>query len=208
MSFALDNTLPTTGLCGRDYRGRVRAADGVPPYSYTVTDGALPAGLTLGSATGIISGAIGAIDDPATPQDYSFTITATGVPDDPETPEDESITATPQTVSRAYAIHVACPLITLQGLPTGGIKGRGYAGSVSARGAGEPVTYTVTDGALPTGLALDADTGAVTGIPTLIESQTFTVTATDANGCAAARAYTIAIIADLKEMAETDCPGT
>jgi hypothetical protein len=42
-----------------------------------------------------------------------------------------------------------------------------------------PVTYAVTSGALPDGLAINDSTGALTGTPTVPDTFTFTVTATD-----------------------------
>lgn len=57
------------GQEGTAYTQSLAAAGGVGPYSYAVTDGSLPDGLTLSSAT--ISGT------PSTPGTYSFDITVT-----------------------------------------------------------------------------------------------------------------------------------
>ena len=43
--------------------------------------------------------------------------------------------------------------------------------------------FHVSSGALPTGLSLNSATGAITGTPTTAGTFTFTITATDANGC-------------------------
>ena len=45
----------------------------------------------------------------------------------------------------------------------------------------------------PTGLLLNSATGAITGTPTTAGTFTFTITATDANGCSGSRLYTITI---------------
>ena len=48
-------------------------------------------------------------------------------------------------------------------------------------------------GTLPTGLILNVSTGALTGSPTAASTFTFTLKATDANGCTGTRPYTITI---------------
>jgi hypothetical protein len=53
-----------------------------------------------------------------------------------------------------------------------------------------PYTFSVV-GTLPTGLALNTSTGAVTGTPTV--SGSFSITATDANGTTAASTCGITI---------------
>jgi hypothetical protein len=45
-----------SGTAGEAYSGTLSASGGTPPYSWTISQGALPAGLNLSPATGIISG--------------------------------------------------------------------------------------------------------------------------------------------------------
>lgn len=45
------------GRVGEPYQATVQAQGGVQPYSWSIADGSLPAGLTLDQATGVISGA-------------------------------------------------------------------------------------------------------------------------------------------------------
>ena len=63
-------TLPGGNL-GLPYSAAVSATGGVGPYTYAVTAGALPAGVTLDPLTGILSGT------PTAGGDFSVTITAT-----------------------------------------------------------------------------------------------------------------------------------
>jgi hypothetical protein len=53
------------------------------------------------------------------------------------------------------------------------------------------MTFAVSAGALPTWATLNPTTGAITGTPNSTTAATFTIRATDANGCTGTRAYTI-----------------
>ncbi len=50
------------------YTATLEAAGGTEPYTWSISDGSLPDGLTLDSGTGVISGT------PTTEEDYSFTV--------------------------------------------------------------------------------------------------------------------------------------
>lgn len=53
------------------------------------------------------------------------------------------------------------------------------AGGVVASGGVGPYSYAVTQGALPTGVTLDSNTGQLSGSPTAAGDATFDLTATD-----------------------------
>ncbi len=59
-----------------------------------------------------------------------------------------------------------------------------WAGSVTASEGAPAYTYAVANGspALPAGLSLDANSGAITGTPTVDSAATVVITATDSNG--------------------------
>lgn len=62
---------PPAGTSGIFYTHTFLAGAGQPPYSFAITAGALPFGITLAAATGIASGI------PTTPGTYVFTVTVT-----------------------------------------------------------------------------------------------------------------------------------
>ena len=67
-----------------------------------------------------------------------------------------------------------------------------YSQQLAASGGMTPYTFALTTGALPGGLTL-SPAGLISGTPTSAGAFSFTVQATDANGCFGARAYTITV---------------
>jgi hypothetical protein len=89
---------------------------------------------------------------------------------------------------------VTCPSITVNPstLPNGAVS-TPYNQTITASGGSAPYTFTLSSGALPTGLLLNSGTGDITGSPTVAGTFNFTITATDTNGCSGTRAYSINI---------------
>ena len=171
----LPTVLPS-GTVNDLYSQTITADGGQAPYTFAMTSGTLPAGLTLSSG-GLISGT------PTAAGTYTFTITATD--------------ANGCTGLREYTLVInaaACPLIEL--LPTvlpSGIVDEPYSQTITASGGQEPYTFTMTSGTLPAGLGPITNDGVIAGTPTETGTYTFTVTATDANGCTGLREYTLVI---------------
>ncbi|MEP7336847.1 MAG: putative Ig domain-containing protein, partial [Acidobacteriota bacterium] len=163
-------SLPSTPV-NTAYAQSLSASPAGGNYSFAVTSGLLPAGLTLNS-NGSFSGA------PTNSGTFNFRVTATGFGG--------------CTAFRDYSLVVTCPAIavTPSSLP-GGSVGTAYSQTVSATPAGS-YAYGVSSGALPIGLTLNASTGAITGTPTSIGSYTFTITAA-AGACSDSRTYTVVI---------------
>jgi hypothetical protein len=83
-------------------------------------------------------------------------------------------------VMRGYtSLQAAAPTVTTTTLPGAG-QNVAYLYTLSATGD-VTITWAVTVGALPTGLSLSAE-GVISGTPTTVESQTFTVEATNGSG--------------------------
>ncbi len=168
-AITLSPVMLPNGQIGSAYSQVVVASGGTAPYTYAVSSGSLPAGMTLNSATGAITGI------PTAAGSFSFTIIAT------------DNNGCPGSTSYIIVIPaVVCPAILLSPstLPAP-FAGIAYNQSVTASGGTPPYTYSVTSGALPTGLSLNAATGAITGTTTATGNFSFTITATDAAGCTA-----------------------
>jgi hypothetical protein len=80
-------------------------------------------------------------------------------------------------------LTVICPAIGLtpSTLPAG-IVGADYNQSLTASGGTPPYSFTNTAGSPPDGLSLSGS-GSLSGTPSAIGTNTFSVTATDTNGC-------------------------
>jgi hypothetical protein len=82
--------------------------------------------------------------------------------------------------------------MTPAGLPSG-TAGVAYSQTFSAAGGtGAPYTFTITNGAPPTGLNLSSD-GTLTGTTTTANTYNFTVTATDNDGFSDSQGYSLTI---------------
>ncbi|MFO0157450.1 MAG: putative Ig domain-containing protein, partial [bacterium] len=159
---------PATGTVGTAYAGHTFTATGVPTtMTWTVSAGALPAGITLNSSTGVLAGT------PTASGSFSFTVQAAN---------GTAPNAT-QAVSLTIAAAALAPTITSAAPPATGTVGSAYAGhTFTATGVPAAMTWTVSAGALPAGITLNSSTGVLAGTPTASGSFSFTVQA--ANGTA------------------------
>jgi hypothetical protein len=168
-------TLPT-GTVAVPYSQTITASGGTAPYTFAVILGTLPTGLTL-TAGGLLSGT------PTTPG--SFTVTIRGT--------DANGCFADIVYTIVIVSAVGCPVIdfTPPTLPSGTV-GVPYAQTFIGSGGTAPYLFTMTAGALPAGLTL-TPAGVLAGTPTTAGPTTFTIRATDANGCFVERVYAVAI---------------
>lgn len=150
-----------TGVAaGATINQTLTASGGTAGYTYAVTAGALPAGVTL--SNGVLSGA------PTAAGTFSFVITTT----------DSSTGSGPYTGGQTYSWVIGTPTITVDtaSLANGQVD-QAYSETLTASGGVAPYSYTVLSG-LPAGLSLSS-AGVLSGTPTAAGSFNFTITATD-----------------------------
>ena len=146
------------------YAAQLGASGGTAPYSWSVSSGNLPAGLTLGS-TGAISGT------PTQSGTSSFSVSVK----DSET--------SPVKASQALSIDVTVAAtkstlqITTSSLPAGQAQVP-YAAQLGASGGTAPYSWSVSSGNLPAGSTL-SNSGAISGTPTPAGTFSFSVSVKD-----------------------------
>ena len=153
------------GSVGTAYTTTLQASGGTTPYSWSISSGSLPAGLTLAAASGTISGT------PTTAGSFSFTAKVT-----------DSTAPTPQTATKSFSITVAAAVtpvqITTSSVPSGQV-GTAYTTTLAASGGTTPYSWSISSGTLPAGLTLAAASGTISGTPTTAGSFSFTAKVTD-----------------------------
>jgi hypothetical protein len=160
-----DSTVASPAIRGVSYSDGVEATDAT---SYSVRNsantgaGTLPAGLSLNTSTGAITGT------PTTLGNTSFRIRATN-----------SVGAVTDTPTLSITVNPPAPVFTDEEVTSPAIRGVSYSDGVVASDA---ASYSVFSGALPTGLSLNTSTGVISGTPTTLQTATFTIRATNVTG--------------------------
>ncbi len=154
------------------------ATGGTGAYTWSISSGNLPPGLTL-NAQGLISGT------PTTAGKYSFTVRVT---------DTAGASAT-----EPLSINVVSGAPTIQTvlLPQGAVNVPYLVGgnpvTLSATGGTGAYTWSIASGSLPPGLTLNASQGVISGTPTTVGNYLFTVQVTDAANLSSTKALSIYI---------------
>jgi parallel beta-helix repeat protein len=154
------------GDTGIAYSSTLTATGGTKPYSWSIISGALPTGLTLNISSGAISG------KPTSAAQSSFTVKVT----DSSSPQ--------KSATQALSISITAsttPLAIATGSLPGGDTGVAYSSTLTASGGTKPYSWSIISGALPTGLSLNAGSGAISGTPASASQSSFTVKVTDSS---------------------------
>jgi hypothetical protein len=184
-TLVLTATSSTNTQVGIAYAQTNVASGGVTPYLYSISAGTLPAGTTLNTTTGTVSGT------PTTSGAFSYTIEVT---------DGEGITATAQTSGTIASVGlVATPSTDTE-------VGAAYSQTNVASAGFTPYVYSVFAGTLPAGTTLSPTTGTVSGTPTTAGAFSYTIEVTDHNGntATAATSGTIAVAIALTATPSTD----
>jgi len=164
----------SNGVMGQAYNQTLTATGGNAPYTFAVSAGTLPNGVTL-AVGGALSGT------PTVAGVFNFTVTTTD--------------ANNCLGGRDYTLTlINCPAITLNpaSLPAGTVGVIYPATQLTATGGTAPYIFQAIAGSVPPGLTLSVS-GLLSGTPTQQFGVNLQIQATDANGCTGTRIYNLTI---------------
>jgi large repetitive protein len=171
------NCLPATGPAaeGVTYLATCTASGGTTPYNWSIASGTLPQGLAPGATTGssfTISGT------PTSTGAYSYAVKVV----DSSTPQ--------QAQSQPYSGTITLPPASITSLNcSAGANGPStvgvwYTDTCMAPNGTAPFSWSISAGALPAGVTLNASTSAtaaISGTPTAAGSYSYTLTVSDSS---------------------------
>jgi Putative Ig domain len=160
------------GTVGQAYNQTLVAAGGDGSYSWSLSTGSVPVGLSL-SVGGVIAGTA------AQSETATFTV---------------EVVSAGQSATKSLSITIQAPVpppsITTSSLPDGTV-GQAYDQSLAATGGDGSYAWSLNTGSIPVGLTLSAG-GVIAGSPTQSETATFTVEVVSA-GQLATRSLSITV---------------
>ncbi|MFY1701189.1 fibronectin type III domain-containing protein [Micromonospora sp. WMMA1923] len=147
---------------GVAYSQNVGVSRGQAPWTFSITYGALPPGLTLNPNTGVIAGI------PTTAGSFAFVVRVVG--------------SAGGIGSRLITISVTpAPNIVIPAVPLGEVNAP-YSLRPTVVGGVAPYTWSIAAGVVPPGLTLDPNTGELSGRPTTAGTFGVDLRVTDAAG--------------------------
>ncbi|MEU5692378.1 fibronectin type III domain-containing protein [Actinosynnema sp. NPDC020468] len=164
---------PPAGEVGAAYSAQATVTGGTAPYTWAVTAGSLPPGLTLNTSTGLVSGT------PTAAGSYPVTLQVTD--------------AFNQTSGKTATITIAAKPAFGTTPPPSGQVGVPYSTTFDVTGGTAPFAYAVTAGSLPPGLTLNPATGQLVGTPTAAGTYAFTVQVTDSFNQTATKSVSVTV---------------
>jgi hypothetical protein len=149
------------------------AAFRVTDGQMSVTSGTLPTGMTIDSVDGLVTGV------PRSAGQFAVTLAVSN--------------ARGALTPLALTLDVAPRLSIVTAHLARTAVGRAYGTKVAVHGGVGPVQWTVVRGALPQGIRIDRQSGALAGTPRRAGTFRFTVSAKDALGASSRRTFVLSV---------------
>ncbi|HEY6344829.1 MAG TPA: putative Ig domain-containing protein [Bryobacteraceae bacterium] len=169
------------GVAGVAYSQTLAAGGGTTPYTWSITSGSLPAGLSLSS--NVISGT------PTAAGSSTFTVQVA-----------DSTPGQPLTATKSFTLRIDTPL----SITTGNLSatvGVAFAQALAATGGVSPYVWTISSGSLPAGLSLSA--GVISGTPSAAGTATVALVVADSGVQTATKSITITVISTANQISIT-----
>lgn len=154
----------------------VTASGGIVPYTYSVAP-ALPTGMSLNAGTGVVTGTPSAS---LTQTNFTMTVQDNASPTKASSSKAFAISALYTTVAASTNCPLAQPCTLTPVLAN--LSGKA------------PYTYAIVSGTLPTGLAFNTSTGAISGTSATSSSTPLTIRVTDALARTSDKAVTLTVL--------------
>lgn len=169
----ISTTSLSEGFIGTAYNQTLSATGGKTPYTWSLSSGNLPAGLNLNSTSGVISGTASAAGS------YGFTIRVTD--------------ANNMAASVTIALIITQPLNITTSAQLNSYIGIPYYNILTATGGLPPYTWSIINGSLPAGVALDPYSGIISGTSTAMNTNTITIQAMDSGISVASKVISLTV---------------
>ncbi len=164
------------------YTQIIQVTGGREPYTFTISSGSLPPGMTL-SINGGLSGT------PTLDGAFAFAVAVA----------DGSGLQT----SRNFTLNIRTNILIIRTDLARASVGNSYSQQLVVQGGTAPYIWTPFGGPLPPGLVLNESTGIVSGIPSVAGEYTFAVRVTDSRGRTAQASYQLTIAGAVPIFSET-----
>jgi hypothetical protein len=179
-TLSITTTSLPAGAQGATYNQVLGAMGGQQPYTWSVTSGSLPAGLTL-----------------STNPDSTATINGNPTGQGPSTFTLQVKDSQGNLATQTYSINIGVPLLITTVVVSNATVGLAYSAPLGANGGTAPYTWSLVSGTLPPGITLNSSNGLLSGTPLTPGSYNFTVNVADSSSATAQRAYSITVLSGL-----------
>ncbi len=170
---SISTTALASGTTGELYSATPSFSGGTSPYVWSLSSGTLPAGLSLDTLTGAITGI------PTSLGTSALTLKVTDAP------------GATTTKNLSISVYDPVAITTISPLPKA-INGKSYSTTLAATGGHTPYTWTLT-GILPSGLSFDPSTGVLSGTTTASGVYSLTSVVTDADGRSTSKSFNLTV---------------
>ncbi|MCF6325344.1 MAG: putative Ig domain-containing protein [Gammaproteobacteria bacterium] len=171
-------TTLANGQVGVSVNYTISATGGIGSYTWSLSSGDLPAGLTLNSSTGAITGT------PTASGTFGFTLMVA----DSESSDTQLLSLTIEPAA------IATLEISTASLANGQ-AGVVVSYAISTTGGAGSYTWSLSSGTLPQGLTLDSSTGVISGTPTVAGIYEFTLMVQDGGSASDTQQLTLIVSA-------------